>query len=152
MDENHLIGANNDLPWHLPADLQRVKNLTTGNAIILGRKNYESIGRPLPNRKNIVVTRDDAYEAPGCTVVHSIDAAVDAAGGSEIFVFGGADIYRQTLDLAGRMYLTLIHETFDGDTYFPDFDRSQWRETARESHQPDGKNKYAYTFVTFERK
>jgi len=152
MDENHLIGANNDLPWHLPADLQRVKLLTTGNSIILGRKNHESIGRPLPNRKNIVVTRDIHYEAPGCTVVNSIDAAIDAADGDEIFIFGGANIYQQTLDIAQRMYLTFIHETFDGDTYFPDFDPDQWIETLRESHYPDEKNKYAYTFVTLTRK
>ena len=152
MDENHLIGANNDLPWHLPADLQRVKQLTTGNSIILGRKNHESIGRPLPNRKNIVVTRDIHYEAPGCTVVNSIDAAIDAADGDEIFIFGGANIYQQTLDIAQKMYLTFIHETFDGDTYFPDYDTDQWIETSRESHQPDEKNKYAYTFITLTRK
>lgn len=152
MDENRLIGANNDLPWRLPADLKRVKELTTGHSIILGRRNYESIGRPLPNRKNIVVSRDPGYEAPGCTVVTSLEDAFKAAEGDEVFVFGGATLYEQTLAQADRMYLTLIHNTFEGDTFFPEFDPNNWHEKLREDHQPDAKNAYAYTFLVLEKK
>lgn len=152
MDENRLIGANNDLPWHLPADLKRVKELTTGHSIILGRKNYESIGRPLPNRKNIVVSRNPAFKAPGCTVVPSLDEALNISEGEEIFIFGGATLYQQTLARADKMYLTLIHAQFSGDTFFPEFDRNEWFETRREEHSADEKNSYAYTFLELEKK
>ena len=152
MDENRLIGSNNDLPWHLPADLQRVKQLTTGHAIILGRKNYESIGRPLPNRKNIVITTNPDYEAPGCIVVNSIDAAIDAAEGEDIYIFGGARIYEQMFDLAERMYLTLIHATFEGDTWFPEYKPDDWEVIEQQDFSADDKNKYDYSFVTLEKK
>ena len=152
MDENRLIGSNNDLPWHLPADLQRVKQLTTGHAIILGRKNYESIGRPLPNRKNIVITTNPDYEAPGCIVVNSIDAAIDAAEGEDIYIFGGARIYEQMFDLAERMYLTLIHATFEGDTWFPEYKPDDWEVIEQQDFSADDKNKYEYSFVTLEKK
>ena len=152
MDENRLIGANNDLPWHLPADLKRVKELTTGHSIILGRKNYESIGRPLPNRKNIVVSRNPSFDAPGCTVATSLDEALGVAEGDEIFIFGGATLYQQTLDRADRMYLTMIHATFAGDTFFPEFNSSDWVEKKRENHEPDDRNAYAYTFLVLEKK
>jgi len=152
MDENRLIGSNNDLPWHLPADLQRVKQLTTGHAIILGRKNYESIGRPLPNRKNIVITTNPDYEAPGCIVVNSIDAAIDAAEGEDIYIFGGARIYEQMFDLAERMYLTLIHATFEGDTWFPEYKPGDWEVIEQQDFSADDRNKYDYSFVTLEKK
>lgn len=151
MDENQLIGANNDLPWHLPADLQRVKQLTTGHAIILGRKNYESIGRPLPNRHNIVVSRNPDFDAPGCTVVSSIQEAIDAAAGADVFIFGGAGIYEQMYDLAETMYVTLIHHRFEGDTYFPDYDHDDWDEVEHLDFKPDEKNPYPYSFVTLQR-
>jgi len=152
MDENRLIGSNNDLPWHLPADLQRVKQLTTGHSIILGRKNYESIGRPLPNRKNIVITGNPDYEAPGCIVVNSINAALQAAAGDDVFIFGGARIYQQMFDLAERMYLTRIHATFTGDTWFPEFDPAAWQEIERQDFSADEKNPYNYSFITLEKK
>ena len=152
MDENRLIGSNNDLPWHLPADLQRVKQLTTGHAIILGRKNYESIGRPLPNRKNIVITNNPDYEAPGCVVVNSIDAAVAEAADDDIYIFGGARIYEQMFDLAERMYLTLIHSTFEGDTWFPEYNTEDWEVIERQDFSADEKNPYNYSFVTLEKK
>jgi len=152
MDENRLIGSNNDLPWHLPADLQRVKQLTTGHSIILGRKNYESIGRPLPNRRNIVVTNNPDFEAPGCIVVNSIEAALKAAEGDEVFIFGGAGIYKQMFGLARRMYLTLIHATFNGDTWFPDYDPDDWVEIERQDFSADEKNPFDYSFVTLEKK
>lgn len=152
MDENRLIGSNNDLPWHLPADLQRVKQLTTGHAIILGRKNYESIGRPLPNRKNIVITTNPDYEAPGCVVVNSIDAAIEAAGEDDIYIFGGARIYAQMFGLAERMYLTLIHATFDGDTWFPEYNTDDWEVLDRQDFTADDRNQYDYSFLTLEKK
>ena len=152
MDENRLIGSNNDLPWHLPADLQRVKQLTTGHSIILGRKNYESIGRPLPGRKNIVITRNPDFEAPGCVVVNSIEAALEAAAGDDVFIFGGARIYEQMFDLAERMYLTKIHATFKGDTWFPEYDSTDWQEIEHQDFNADQKNPYDYSFITLEKK
>ncbi|MDX5152073.1 MAG: dihydrofolate reductase [Acidiferrobacterales bacterium] len=152
MDENRLIGSNNDLPWHLPADLQRVKQLTTGHSIILGRKNYESIGRPLPGRKNIVITHNPGFEAPGCVVVNSIEAALEAAAGDDVFIFGGARIYEQMFDLAERMYLTKIHATFKGDTWFPEYDSTDWQEIEHQDFNADQKNPYDYSFITLEKK
>jgi len=152
MDENRLIGSNNDLPWHLPADLQRVKKLTTGHSIILGRKNYESIGRPLPNRKNIVVSRNPDFDAPGCIVVDSIENALDAADQGDTFIFGGAGIYQQMLGMAERMYLTIIHSSFEGDTWFPDYDPDSWEEIDRQDYAADEKNRFDYSFVTLKKK
>ncbi|MGW8248613.1 MAG: dihydrofolate reductase [Acidiferrobacterales bacterium] len=152
MDDNRLIGSNNDLPWHLPADLQRVKQLTTGHSIILGRKNYESIGRPLPGRRNIVITRNPDFEAPGCVVVNSIKAALEAAAGDDVFIFGGARIYEQMFDLAERMYLTKIHAAFEGDTWFPEYNSADWREIERQDFNADEKNPYDYSFITLEKK
>jgi dihydrofolate reductase len=151
--ENRVIGVNNTLPWRLPADLRRVKALTTGHHIILGRKNYESIGRPLPDRVNIVVSRQPGYAAPGCVVVDSLaEAFARAKDDTEVFVFGGAEIYRQALPRAQRMYLTLVHAQIAGDTFFPDFDWNDWRERERVRHEPDAKHAHAYSFVTLERK
>ncbi len=152
MAENRVIGVNNTLPWRLPADLKHFRQLTTGHAVIMGRRNYESIGKPLPNRTNIVVTQNPHYQAPGCIVVHSIDEALRrAANDPEIFIIGGAKIYEQTLDRANRLYLTLVHATVSGDTYFPEFNRAQWIEREKEWHEADEKNSYAYSFITFDR-
>lgn len=151
MDENRLIGSNNDLPWHLPADLKRVKQLTTGHAIILGRKNYQSIGKPLPDRLNIILSGDPNFQAPGCIVVDSIESAVHAAGDRDIFIFGGARVYQQMYALAQRMYLTLVHHKFDGDVYFPDYDAGDWVEMERQDFDPDEKNPYPYSFLVLER-
>jgi dihydrofolate reductase len=153
MAENRVIGRNNALPWHLPEDLKRFKRLTLGHAVIMGRRNYESIGRPLPGRRNIVVTRRPDYEAPGCVVVHSPAEALAAAeDDEEIFVIGGAELYAQFLPSAHRLYLTLVHAEVDGDTLFPAFDWSDWQETARETHPPDARHPYAYSFLVLERK
>ncbi len=153
MAENRVIGRNNALPWHLPEDLKRFKRLTLGHAVIMGRRNYESIARPLPGRRNIVVTRHPDYAAPGCVVVHSLDEALSAAGDDEeIFVIGGAELYAQFLPRAARLYLTLVHAEVDGDTLFPAFDWNEWRETARERHAADARHAYAYSFVVLERK
>ena len=149
MAENGVIGIENRLPWHLPADLKHFKNLTSGHSIIMGRKTFESFPHPLPNRRHIVVTRDTDYRVPeGCEVVHSIDAALACtAGEDEVFVIGGASLYAQTLARADRLYVTLLHARFEGDARFPWFDWQAWRETAREDHAPDEKNPYPYSFL-----
>ncbi len=153
MARNGVIGKNNTLPWRLPADLRYFRQLTTGHPIIMGRKNYEDIGKPLPGRTNIVVTRQKAFSAPGCSVVNSVEQALDAAGtGSEIFVIGGADIYRQTLNIANKLYITEIDADIEGDTYFPEFHRALWREVGRERHGSDALNPNSYSFVVLERR
>lgn len=152
MTENRVIGRENRLPWRLSADLRRFKSLTMGKPVIMGRKTYESIGKPLPGRSNIVVTRDPDYRAQGCRVVHSLEQALEAAAGhDEVMVIGGAQLYRQTLDRAERMYLTLVKTELDGDTLFPQIEMRHWRELERESHRADEKNEYDYDFVTLER-
>lgn len=150
--ENGVIGNNNALPWHLPDDLKHFRALTSGHAIIMGRRNHESIGKPLPQRTNIVLTRDPAYCAPGCVVVHTIEDAIAAAGKDpEIFVIGGSEVYRQTLGVADRLYLTRIHADIPGDTYFPEFSRRDWVEVSREDRPADSRHPYAFTFAVFDR-
>ncbi len=152
MADNGVIGRNNRLPWRLSADLQRFKALTMGKPIVMGRKTWESIGRPLPGRTNIVVTRDVGYRAEGCVVVHSVDQALEVAAGSdEVMVIGGANLYQQLLGRADRLYLTQVRADVEGDAWFPGFDRAQWREVERESHSRDEKNEFDYAFVTLER-
>lgn len=152
MAENRVIGVTNTLPWRLPEDLRHFRRLTTGHAVIMGRKNYESIGKPLPERRNIVLTRQPSYSASGCIVTHSPDEALSAAGDDpEIFVIGGADLYREFLPVADRLYLTLVHARIDGDTYFPHYEASEWRETGREEHSADDRHIHNYTFLTLER-
>jgi len=152
MAENRVIGVNNTLPWQLPADLRHFRRITTGHHVIMGRRNYESIGKPLPDRTNIVVTRDPSYRAPGCLVRHSIeDALASAQNDPEVFVIGGAEIYRQALEHADRLYLTLVHAHIPGDTYFPPFDQDHWQEVSRERHEPDEKNHHACTFLVYDR-
>ncbi|MDH5633889.1 MAG: dihydrofolate reductase [Gammaproteobacteria bacterium] len=152
---NGVIGRDNDLPWHLPADLAFFKKTTNGHPIILGRKNYESIGRPLPNRTNIIVTRDTSYTADGCLVAHNLDDAISLACRNEqdeIFIIGGAQVYAQALPLVSRMYLTRVHTDAIGDVFFPDFDCNDWTETWRDNHQADDRNGFDFTFVKLERK
>ena len=152
MAQNRVIGVNNTLPWRLPADLGHFRRITTGHHVIMGRRNHESIGKPLPGRNNIVVTRNPDYHAPGCVVTHSLDEALAAAQkDAEVFIIGGAEIYRQAFGRADRIYLTLVHADVHGDTYFPEFDPAQWRETSRERHAADEKNPYAYSFLTYDR-
>jgi len=151
--ENGVIGARNQLPWHLPDDLRHFRAITTGHTVITGRKNYESIGRPLPNRRNIVVSRQRGFDAPGCLVAHSLDEALAmAATESEVFVIGGAQLYAQALPFATRLYLTEIHTTVPGDTMFPVFERDEWEERTREDHPADDRHAHAFSFVLLERK
>ena len=150
--ENRVIGVNNTLPWRLPNDLKHFRRLTTGHAIILGRKNYESIGKPLPERTNIVITRNRDFRAHGCLVAHSLDEALALSRNDpEIFVIGGAEIYRAALAHTNRLYLTRVHATITGDTYFPEFDETEWREISRERHERDERHAYDYSFVVLER-
>ncbi|MDF2432594.1 MAG: dihydrofolate reductase [Mucilaginibacter sp.] len=151
ISENHVIGKDNKLLWHLPADLKHFKEITTGHTIIMGRKTYESVGRPLPNRRNIIITRQ-AISIDGCEVVHSTEAALSlCAGEQEVFIVGGAEIYKQALKLTNRIYLTIVHAEFDGDSFFPEIDKNEWKEVYREDHEPDQKNLLPYSFITYER-
>ena len=149
--ENNVIGKDNDLPWYLPADLTHFKNLTSGKHIVMGRKTYESVGRPLPNRTNIVVSRNPDFIAAGCEMASSLSDAIKKAGGKDLFVCGGSEIYKQALEVADIMYLTRIHAVVEGDTYFPDFDDSLWAIVERKNFLPDDKNKYSYSFITYKR-
>jgi dihydrofolate reductase len=152
--ENGVIGKDNALPWRLSSDLKRFKALTMGKPIIMGRKTYESIGKPLPGRTNIVVTRNRAFTAEGCMVVDSLEAAIDAAnetGADEAVVIGGSAIYQAALPLAQRLYLTEVAAACEGDTFFPDWVRSEWVEISREDSAVDDRNSYPYCFRILER-
>ncbi len=150
---NRVIGRDNQLPWRLSADLQHFKALTMGKPIVMGRKTYESIGKPLPGRTNIVVTRDENYNAEGCVVVHSIDEALQAADGAdEVMIMGGANLYSQLLPRADRLYLTEVQADVPGDAWFPELVASEWQELERESHPADEKNEFDYDFVVLARR
>jgi dihydrofolate reductase len=152
MAANGVIGRDNQLPWHLPADLKHFRQITMGKPILMGRKTYESIGRPLPGRTSIVITRDEGYIAEGCVVVHSIEAAMQAAGDQEeIMVIGGAEFYRQVLPATDTIYLTLIHANVEGDTCFPELVDSEWREVESTDFEADEKNPHRYSFVRLDR-
>lgn len=153
MDRNRLIGRDNELPWHLPADLKHFKAVTMGKPIVMGRKTFESIGRPLPGRRNIVISRDHGYQAPGCEVFNGLEQALAAlADEEEIAIVGGMGIFTLALPLADKMYLTVIDEVFEGDAWFPPFDESGWRCTASEAHRhEDGPRSFTYRFLTLER-
>lgn len=154
MAENRVIGQDNQLPWRLPADLAHFKTLTTGHPVLMGRKTYKSIGRPLPNRTNIILTRDPDFSAPDCIVVTSAETAVTMAieiDQEEVFIIGGAEIYQQLLPKIQKLYLTLVHHPFKGDAYFPELPASEWQEISREKHSKDDKNEYDYSFVVMKR-
>jgi len=152
MGKNRVIGKDNSLPWSLPADMKHFKDLTIGKPLIMGRKTFESIGKPLPKRVNIIITRDQDYKAEGCIVVNSIDAALLAAeGNEEVMIIGGAQIYKEFLPKANKIYLTIIETEFEGDAYFPEYDIEEWKETAYEDHERDAQNQYDYRFLTLER-
>jgi dihydrofolate reductase len=149
---NRVIGRNNALPWRLPADLKRFKALTMGHPVLMGRKTHESIGRPLPGRRNLVITRNRDYRAAGCEVVHSLADAIAACGGAqEIFVIGGAELYREALPRAQRLEFTEIRAEFEGDATFPEFSMARWRETAREIHDHEAGVPFRYDFARYER-
>lgn len=153
MDRNRLIGNNNQLPWHLPADLVHFKRVTMGKPIIMGRKTYESIGRPLPGRTNIVLTRSSDFSAEGVLTANTLEQALShVSAEDEVMIIGGSTIYELTLPEADRLYLTYVEDSFEGDAWFPDFDLEQWSIVASEEHSADEKNSSAYRFVTYARK
>ncbi|HTM98802.1 MAG TPA: dihydrofolate reductase [Pedobacter sp.] len=152
ISENNAIGKDNQLLWHLPADLKHFKEITTGHTIIMGRKTYDSIGKPLPNRRSIVITKNASLVIPGVEVVTSVANAFELCKQEEeVFVIGGAEIYRQSLAYATHIYLTRVHQEYGADTFFPEIDPSEWKELNSITHQADQKNEVAYTFSTMER-
>jgi len=149
---NNVIGANGDLPWRLSADLKHFKAITMGKPIVMGRKTWDSIGRPLPGRQNIVITRQADFVADGCDVVASTEEAIAAtAGADEIMVIGGSQVYSLFLPDAGRLYLTRVHAEIEGDAFFPEIDESAWRLVGNDSHSSDDRNAFDYSFRTYER-
>ncbi len=153
---HRVIGKNQKMPWHLPADLAFFKKTTLGSPILMGRKTYESIGRPLPGRLNLVVTRNPDLKIAGCEVVTSLEQAVfmaqeKSSASKEIFIIGGSHLYKSFLEKADRLYLTMIDAEIEGDTFFPDYTQYNWKEVERIEHQADAKNIYPYSFVTLER-
>jgi dihydrofolate reductase len=152
ISENHVIGKDNQLPWYMPNDLKHFKDITTGHTVIMGRKTYDSVGKPLPRRRNIIITRKP-ITIEGCEFVNSIEAALAlCADEPEVFIVGGAEIYKQSIKLTDRIYLTIIHKKFDGDSFFPEIDKHEWKEVFREDHESDDKNPFPYSFITLERK
>jgi dihydrofolate reductase len=152
MASNRVIGANNQLPWRLPADLARFKRITMGHALVMGRKTYESIGRPLPGRTMIVVTRQRGYAPEGVKVAHSVDEALALAqGDDEVFIIGGAELFAQTMDRIDRLYLTLIEREVPGDVSFPEVDLSTWKLIEQEHHPAATPEALPYAFLTYER-
>ena len=150
---NNALGKNNELIWHLPADLIRFKKTTLNHYVIMGRKTFESLNKPLPNRTNVVVTRNKSYKAEGCIVVHSLKEALAVSKNEEnVFILGGAKIYEQAIKFADKLDLTLVHDTFEADAFFPEIDKTVWKETSRQDLKADEKNKYNYSFVTYTKK
>ena len=153
MDENGVIGYKNKLPWNLPSELNYFRETTKGKPVVMGRKTHESIGRPMPERLNIIITRDKNYRTNNCIVVNSREDAIKAAKGSkEIMVIGGAEIYKLFLPIADRLYLTKVHGKFKGDTYFPEFNENEWIKVKEKFVEKDDENKYSYTIMVLERK
>ena len=151
MSQNRIIGKDNQLPWHLPNDLKHFKKITLGKPIIMGRKTYDSIGRPLPDRQNLVISRSKVA-IPGCDVVHTLEQSlVLTRDHEEVMIIGGAQVFEQVLPLAHRMYLTFIDAEFEGDVFFPEWNEAEWVERESFLHSPDERNKYHYRFVTLER-
>lgn len=150
--ENGIIGNNNQLIWHLPADLRRFKQLTTGHTVIMGRRTYQSIGRPLPNRRNIIITRNPTFQAPGCLVARDIDQALALAhDDTDAFIIGGGTIYQALWHRADHLYLTLVHTHPEGDTTIPPIFPDEWQKTSSEFHPADDKNPIPYTFINYTR-
>ena len=147
--KNKVIGNNNELIWKLSSDLKRFKELTTGHPVVMGRKTYESIGKPLPNRRNIIITRNLEYEVNGCEVVSSLEEALLITN-NDCFIIGGGEIYNQSIELADRIYLTLVHKEFEGDTRFPELGK-EWAKMSRKDFEADEKNEYDYSFIEYDR-
>jgi dihydrofolate reductase len=152
MARNRVIGAKGAIPWHLPEELKRFKRLTLGHHMIMGRRTWESIGRLLPGRTTVIVTRQSGYRVPGAKIAHSLDEAIAACGGDdEIFVIGGAELYAQALARAGRLYLTTVEAEVPGDTLMPNYAADDWREISAESFPPDERHRYAFRCAVYER-
>ncbi|MGD8744170.1 MAG: dihydrofolate reductase [Candidatus Woesebacteria bacterium] len=154
VSENYVIGNKGKIPWNLPADLKRFKKITMGHHIIMGRETFESIGKPLPGRKNIVVSRNKKYEAEGCRVVHSLKDALEIAKTNkedEVFVIGGEQIYSLALPRADKIYLTKVKKNYEGDTFFPEMDMNNWKVTSKESFKSNGDNPLAFEFIIYEK-
>ena len=152
--ENNALGKNNDLIWHLPADLKRFKKVTTGHHILMGRNTFESIGRPLPNRTTIIITKNENYVQEGCLIANSVEQAIEMAHeDDQIFIIGGAQVYEYAMkhDFADALDITLVHHEFDADVYFPDIDPSIWKRVEREDFIADEKNKFDYSFIRYKK-
>ena len=151
---NNALGKDNDLIWHLPADLKRFKKVTTGHYIIMGRNTYESIGKPLPNRTTIIITRNKNYFKEGCLIANSLEQAIEMSKEeANVFIIGGAQIYKETIakDLAQQLDITMVHKDFEADVYFPEIDFKIWKEVARENFKADEKNKLDYSFISYQK-
>ena len=158
LGRNNEIGKENMLLWNMPADMKHFRETTSGHVVIMGRKTYESIGQPLPNRRNIVITRNTEFTAPGIEIAHSLAEAIDivqtdgAGWDGEVFVIGGAQLYAEAIDMADTLYITRIDsEVPEADAFFPEFGPAEWKEIARETHESDETNPHAYTFITYEK-
>lgn len=152
MARNRAIGLDGEMPWHLPAELRHFKETTMGKPIVMGRKTWESIGRVLPGRQNIVVTGNRSYQAPGCTLAGSLDEAMDRAQGEEVMIIGGGQLYQQALEVADRMILTRVDCEPEADTWFPEWDAQDWRQASVRNESANGTNPYAYEVIEWERK
>ena len=153
--KNNALGKDNDLIWHLPADLKRFKKVTTGHHILMGRNTFESIGKPLPNRTTIIITRNKNYFKEGCLIANSIEEAIEMVENKDdIFIIGGAQIYKESIekDLVDRLDITQVHHEFEADVFFPEIDLKIWKETAREDLEADEKNKFDFSFVRYSKK
>lgn len=150
--QNNAIGLNNQLIWHLPADLQFFKKTTLNKTIIMGRKTFDSIGKALPKRTNIVISSNAQLQAPGCVVVHTLQEAIAKADAEEVFIVGGANIYAQSMQMADKLYITHVHHQFEADTFFPEIDTQIWKVSSREDHFKDDKHAYDFSFVIYERR
>ncbi|WP_298884539.1 dihydrofolate reductase [uncultured Polaribacter sp.] len=153
--KNNALGKDNDLIWHLPADLKRFKKRTSGHHILMGRNTFESIGKPLPNRTTIIITRNKNYFKDGCLIAHSLEEAIEMVKNEDdIFIIGGAQIYKETIekDLADQLDITLVHHKFEADAFFPEIDLNIWEESKREDFEADEKNIYDYSFVSYSKK
>ena len=151
---NNALGKDNDLIWHLPADLKRFKKVTSGHHILMGRNTFESIGKPLPNRTTVIITRNLEYKSAGCLVVDSIEKALDVAkNDAQIYIIGGAQIYKQTIasNLVDQLDITQVHHSFEADVFFPEIDPKIWIEISRENFKADEKNKYDYSFISYKK-
>jgi dihydrofolate reductase len=152
IDQNNTLGKNNRLPWHLPADLAYFKAATMGHPIVMGRKTHEAIGRPLPGRQNIILTRDASYQAHGCVVVHSVQEVLEGYAGEDVFVIGGAQVIKTFLPYTDRLYVTRIEERFEGDVFFPEIEPNEWQFVSTRQGVTDENNPYTYYFLIYERK